>query len=174
MRELRRLMYKCHFCSTQTPQVLVHDTPLRVPVSALFSNASSSLIVDGFAPATITVAVNEKRFTSPFQFRGLPKAGPHRGGRVPRRKGKCIIAIDEPTENEIEMRAEEEKSKQMSVTTKKRKVLQKSSSEDENQMSIYSEEKPMLEEEVDRSQQFSCTRRFTKGRLFYNFSTCSK
>ncbi|KAF9420918.1 hypothetical protein HW555_002901 [Spodoptera exigua] len=48
----------------------------------------------------------EKKFLSPFQLRGLPKAGPRKEGRAARRKGKSMIVTDTPNKDEIQMREE--------------------------------------------------------------------
>lgn len=95
-----------------------------------------------------------KVFTSPFEFRGLPKAGDRKSSRAPRRKGKSMVATDTPNKLEIEKRSEEKKRKQnKEATQKKRKILQSESSEEENdQISVYSEEEAGYEDEDDDEQ----------------------
>lgn len=119
--------------------------------NSLIMGCSSSATMEHDRSAAVagTSSTNtEKRFLSPFQFRGLPKAGPRKGGRAPRRKGKSMIATDTPNKKEIEMREGEKKHKKQRkaiAKIKKRKVLQESSSEDEDEISVYSEDEPMSE-----------------------------
>lgn len=51
--------------------------------------------------------VQANDFISPFEFCGLPKAGPSQSGRTSRRKGKSMVVTDTPNKNEIEKRAKE-------------------------------------------------------------------
>lgn len=124
----------------------VHDKSPEATSSAPQPTSAPSVIVAGTSTTNI-----EKSFIGPLQLRGLPKAGPRIAGRVPRRKATSIIATDTPNKDNIEKRWNEKKQKQMKATakTKKRKVLQESSSEDENQISVYSEDEPIFEDEED-------------------------
>ncbi|KAK9873409.1 hypothetical protein WA026_022468 [Henosepilachna vigintioctopunctata] len=80
----------------------------------------------------------------------IPKAGPRKSGRAPRRRGKSMITTDTPNKNEIQMREEKKRKQRKTLAkTKKRKVLQDSSSENEDDISVYSEEEPILEDEED-------------------------
>lgn len=110
----------------------------------------SSLQPEVITPSTCRNTVeSQKQFNSPFDFRGLPKAGPRKKGRTERRKGKSMIATDTPNKNEIEQRTEEKTKRQnrkTSAKAAKRKVLE-SDSEEEERTSLYSEEEPMLDEE---------------------------
>ncbi|RVE52221.1 hypothetical protein evm_003140 [Chilo suppressalis] len=71
-----------------------------------------------------------KKFITPFDFRGLPKAGTRKSRHAPRRKGKSMIATDTPNKLEIENRNTVKKKKK-DAASKKRKVLQESSEEEE-------------------------------------------
>lgn len=93
---------------------------------------------------------NGKYFVSPFEFRGLPIAGPRKGGRA-RRKGRSMIAIDTPDKEELELKeAQERKEMKESAKAKKRKVLQDFTSEDdEDEFSVYSEQESWFENESE-------------------------
>jgi hypothetical protein len=99
-------------------------------------------------PGTVTSTNLQNSFVGPLEFRGLPKAGPRKERRAPRRKGKSIIATDTPNKQEIEEReAKKCRKRKMAARTTKRKVLQETSSEDDEQMSVYSEVEHWIEEE---------------------------
>ncbi|KAK9872039.1 hypothetical protein WA026_015289 [Henosepilachna vigintioctopunctata] len=78
----------------------------------------------------------------------LPKASPRKSGRAPRRRGKSMIATDTPNKNEIQMRKEKKRKQRKTLAkTKKRRVSQYTSSENEDDISNYSGEESILEDE---------------------------
>ncbi|KAK9887521.1 hypothetical protein WA026_023074 [Henosepilachna vigintioctopunctata] len=80
----------------------------------------------------------------------LPQASPRKSGRAPRRRGKSMITTDTPNKNEIQMREKKKwKETKTLAKTNKRKVLRDSSSENEDDICVYSEEEPLLEDEED-------------------------
>lgn len=62
----------------------MHDKPPEIKGSASSSNKCSIIVVTAAASAGTSYTNVEKGSLSPFQFRGLPKAGTRKGGRAPR------------------------------------------------------------------------------------------
>lgn len=133
-------------------------TPLTIQKTATISSQDNILIPQaGQSPSNNNTSIEHQQavFVSPFEFRGLPKSGPRKNNRKPRRKGKSMIATDTPNKTEIEEREEEKKRKKdrkSGAKAKKRKVLQsESSAEESDRISVYSEEEGEYEEEQDES-----------------------
>lgn len=153
---------------SEQQQALMQEVQIEPPVTpektSTMNSRSLSNNVRNVLPSTsggkeITTFSQKKQlqkpsisFSSPFQFRGLPKADKRKGNRAPRRKGKSMIATDTPNKDEIEQRFLEKtaKKRKTAAKLKKKKVLQSSSSsENDDKMSIYSEEEGMFVEEED-------------------------
>jgi hypothetical protein len=81
----------------------------------------------------------QKVFVSPEQFRGFPKAG-QRKGTTKRKKGRSMIATDTPEKNIIEEKEQTKKKVcNKAVVKAKRKVLESSDEDEQDNISIYSE-----------------------------------
>lgn len=151
----------------QPPLTLTGNVPqtTEMPSSNSLSPIQNAPVHDKSPKATASIPSStvagtstsiEKKFLSPFQLRGLPKAGPRKEGRAARRKGKSMIVTDTPNKDEIQMRGKQkiqkkQKQTKAAATSKKRKILQESSSDDEDQISIYSEEEAAFEDEEDNN-----------------------
>lgn len=156
-RKLPRLSELAHRAYAATTQTFLDSfeppmTPTNIPSTS--RNEAVSPRTPTQQPSTSrSGAVSPKIFTSPFEFRGLPKAGPRKRGLTERRKVKSIIATDTPNKKEIKQRAEEKNEqktrKKSEKSAAKRKVLVNNSEDYEiilKTMSLYSKEEPNLEE----------------------------
>ncbi|VVC87036.1 unnamed protein product [Leptidea sinapis] len=71
------------------------STPVKQPPCTAFNGppSTSSTFIDSNAQA--------RKFISPLEFCGLPKADHRKGNRAARRKGKTMLATDTPEKDQI-------------------------------------------------------------------------
>ncbi|XP_047020138.1 uncharacterized protein LOC124636298 [Helicoverpa zea] len=145
---------KFHRTPSKNPSPIPSSSLCSLPPSPHNLPQKKSINSEVSSPACSKRTPSVKKFISPFEFKGLPKAGPRKKGKSVIRRGKSMIATDTPYKNEIEQRAEEknkQKNKKKSVNVVKRKILESDSdSEEEERMSLYSEEEPTFDEDDDK------------------------